>query len=168
MRLFSRATIRTTRGVTKLLGVLTVALLAFIWIHSMMPPEQSGEESWWVMVYIVQPVVSFITSGRATVTEHFVRKLAHFSEYAAYAFVMTLYIRCLRSDMRRGQGAPRRMLLRVPLWCWMTAFIDETIQIFSGRGPAIVDVWIDLSGACLGFLIVLLLAAISDKASERR
>ena len=37
--------------------------------------------------------------------------------------------------------------------CFFVAFIDETIQIFSGRGPQIRDVWVDLLGASIGLLI---------------
>lgn len=168
MKIFSRATVKAARPGTKVLAVLTVALLAFIWIHSMMPPEASGEESSWVTLYIVQPFVSLITGGRVTVTEHFVRKLAHFTEYMVYSLIMTCFIGRLRADMRRSQGAPHGMLVRVPFIAWLTAFIDETIQIFSGRGPAIKDVWIDLGGACLGFAIGLIIVALSDRAFRRR
>ena len=47
----------------------------------------------------------------------------------------------------------------------LTGFIDETIQIFSGRGSAIRDVWLDFSGAAAAILI---LAAIRVLFSRRQ
>ena len=43
--------------------------------------------------------------------------------------------------------------------CLLTAMVDETIQIFvPGRGSQVTDVWIDFAGACLGVLVVYVLA----------
>ena len=42
----------------------------------------------------------------------------------------------------------------VLLRCNFCAFLDETIQIFSGRGPDIKDVWLDTFGAAAGILLV--------------
>ena len=51
------------------------------------------------------------------------------------------------------------------------ALIDETIQIFSDRGSAVVDVWIDFSGAitgsAFGFLILILFSFISSKKKNK-
>lgn len=52
-----------------------------------------------------------------------------------------------------------RMLTSVR-FAFYIAFIDETIQIFSGRGPQIADVWLDVFGAFCG-------AAIASNASEK-
>ena len=38
--------------------------------------------------------------------------------------------------------------------CLIVAFLDETIQIFSGRGPMVSDIWIDLAGGVFGSLII--------------
>lgn len=43
-------------------------------------------------------------------------------------------------------------------YAFYIAFIDETIQIFSGRGPQITDVWLDVFGACCGTVIISLLS----------
>ena len=48
----------------------------------------------------------------------------------------------------------------------LVSFLDETIQIFSGRGPAVKDMWIDLSGAVLGLLLALLLRLLFRKRSR--
>ena len=50
-----------------------------------------------------------------------------------------------------------RMLTSVR-YAFYIAFIDETIQIFSGRGPQIADVWLDVFGACCGTVIISLLS----------
>ena len=54
------------------------------------------------------------------------------------------------SQLGRGKWAKRA--LTTLLVAFAVAFLDETIQIFTGRGPMIQDVWIDLSGAALGSL----------------
>lgn len=51
-----------------------------------------------------------------------------------------------------------RMLTAVR-FAFYIAFIDETIQIFSGRGPQIADVWLDVLGAFCGAAIASLLSA---------
>lgn len=47
--------------------------------------------------------------------------------------------------------------------------MDETIQIFSpGRGSSLIDVWIDFSGVCLGFLLSRLLRYLLDRKASRQ
>ena len=43
------------------------------------------------------------------------------------------------------------------LFCFVVAFLDESLQMLTGRGPAIIDVWIDCFGALCGLLLALLL-----------
>ena len=76
--------------------------------------------------------------------------MAHFSEHGALGFELTLYA-AFYKDLKI------RRIVNI-LYCGLTAaFIDETIQIFSGRGAAIADVWIDLAGFTTGFLITRLI-----------
>ncbi len=82
--------------------------------------------------------------GEKNTTEELVRKMAHATEYSWLA--MAVFVRmCLdKKKIRR---------YKVLHMCFFVAFIDETIQIFSGRGPQIRDVWVDLLGASIGLLI---------------
>ena len=39
----------------------------------------------------------------------------------------------------------------------LAALTDETIQIFTGRGPQVQDVWLDFAGGAAGLLVMLAL-----------
>ena len=78
--------------------------------------------------------------------QRLVRKLAHFCEFFVLGCILSLLLP-LRPAMR---------LLAAGLGL-LTGLIDETIQIFSGRGDQISDVWLDFSGAALGILLTSLL-----------
>lgn len=128
----------------KILLVLLILMLAFIWIHSCMPTASSREESRGVME-LIRPLLEFFV-GRGNVTLQLVRKLAHFCEFFVLGCILSLLLP-LRPAMR---------LLAAGLGL-LTGLIDETIQIFSGRGDQISDVWLDFSGAALGILLTTLL-----------
>jgi len=128
----------------KLLIVLLILILAFIWGQSVLSADISRSESGFVLT-ILRPLLAIIF-GEATVTHHFVRKLAHFSEF--FLLGATLFALL-----------PRRRW-RLPLsagLCLLAALLDETIQLFSGRGDQISDVWLDFSGAAAGILLCFLL-----------
>lgn len=80
-------------------------------------------------------------------TDHIVRKLAHFCEYALEGFLLTL---CLRVYTRH-------FFVHISwpiLGGLLTALTDETIQMFSdGRSSQLTDVWLDFSGGMAGILV---------------
>ena len=133
----------------KILFVLLIVSLAFIWLHSLMPQDVSSAESGFVYD-VLFPLLKAILPDE-WVTELFIRKAAHFSEYAVLGIEMLLYAAI------RGRIKDRN-LVNILFSGLTVAFIDETIQIFAGRGPMITDVWIDLagfvSGAGITYLIV--------------
>lgn len=133
--------------------ILSALMLLFIWGQSLLPQEESAGESGFVTEKIVNPVLRFF--GLPEASEGFVRKLAHVTEYAIFALFAAL------SQFGRGTWATRA--LTTLLVAFAVAFLDETIQIFTGRGPMIQDVWIDLSGAVLGSL-----AGLIGRESEER
>ena len=128
----------------KILIVLLILLLAFIWGHSCMPVETSREESSRVLD-LLRPLLEPIV-GPERVTLHLVRKLAHFAEYFCLG--------CVLSPLLPLPWKGRLLAGNLAL---LTALVDETIQIFSGRGPAISDVWLDFSGAAAGILLTSLI-----------
>ena len=138
----------------KILIVLLVLLLAFIWGHSCMPADASEEESGTVLE-LLRPLLAPIV-GPENVTLHLVRKLAHFTEFFCLGCVLALLLPF------RG----RSQLLAGGL-SLLTGFIDETIQIFSGRGPAISDVWLDFSGAAAAILLLALARRLLLRRSAR-
>ena len=104
----------------------------------MLNMEDSSTESGWVLA-MVGPVLKVIV-GPGNVTMHFVRKLAHFTEYFVLGVELELYLK-------------RKWLKAVGIG-FAVAFMDETIQMFSGRGPLISDVWLDFFGCITAVAVV--------------
>ena len=135
---------------------LLVALLAFIWGNSALPGQESGALSDWLGKFLSKFLPFLATESGL----HFLRKAAHFSEFAAlgmsffWLFGMTV------------KKAPLRYSL--PVVCGAAAAcIDETIQIFSpGRNCSIADVGIDCAGVITGCLVLLLLWKITQKRTK--
>ena len=126
------------RIITKrnVLIALTVAMLLFIWGQSLLPRELSAEESGWFTTHIINPLLGLFG---LSVKGALVRKLAHVTEYTILSILLTVLFR----------GNVKRVL---PLG-FAAAFLDESIQILSKRGAMIQDVWIDLLGVLIGYIL---------------
>ena len=134
------------KGSHRPLTVLIILTLALIWGHSLLGREASTEESGFVME-LLEPVLEMVV-GEGNVTEFLVRKLAHFTEF----FVLGLEV--LTFFAYRKPLFPQAFLLALTHG-FFAAFLDETIQIFSGRGPMIQDVWLDVCGFAVGASLML-------------
>ncbi len=134
------------KGSHRPLTVLIILTLALIWGHSLLGREASSEESGFVME-LLEPVLEMVV-GEGNVTEFLVRKLAHFTEF----FVLGLEL--MTFFAYRKPLFPQAFLLALTHG-FFAAFLDETIQIFSGRGPMIQDVWLDVSGFAVGASLML-------------
>lgn len=135
----------------KILGILTILMLIFIWGHSLVPMEQSATESEWFRTMIINPVLKFL--GLGEMSSHAVRKAAHMTEFAVLGLLLFMYWenRCLPS-----------------LSCGvLAAAIDETIQVFSSRGASLTDVLIDTAGVIIALLLCLVVTEISDRIKKR-
>lgn len=128
-----------------ILIVLIVLTLIFIWSNSLLGRESSSQKSGEVRATIQQLLNTIAIPVQ--LTDHLVRKMAHFVEYFLLGAEMALYSVCCRTLMRRDIG---NMLTGL----FGAAFLDETLQIFSGRGPAIADVWLDAAGGVTAMLLV--------------
>lgn len=120
--------------------VVTGLVLAFIFVQSMLPQMVSANESGWVTEKILKPV--FRLFGMKPPTHHFVRKLAHVTEFAALSALLVL---CFLGEAFKSVCV-----------AFAAAFSDESIQLLSGRGASITDVWIDLIGIAIGTLFGML------------
>lgn len=144
---------KTKKG--KILKILIIMTIALIWGQSFLPPDMSSDESGFVLEKIVKPILSFITGREAEISEHLVRKMAHFTEFMVLGILTALEMENCANKidskcvMRNAQCV---------LFCFFIAFIDESIQMFTGRGPAIADVWIDTFGAVAGAFIVMIIS----------
>ena len=143
-----------------ILSIIILATLAFIWIHSCMDREDSSMESGFVYDLLCPFFELFM--GKGNVTEHFIRKLAHFTEFFGLGLELMLFMR-----LEFLQVKP---VLSVNAWVFGTfcALIDETIQLFSGRGPAVQDVWLDSAGCLTGVLIMLAGIMLVDKKNKKK
>ena len=131
--------------------VFTAALIAcimFIFRNSLENGAQSSARSQAVM-QLVNGALAKVHLG--PLSEHLIRKLAHFSEFALEGFLLML---CMRVYSRR----PLRHITVPMLAGVLTALTDETIQLFSeGRSSQVTDVWLDSAGVLAGILAALLL-----------
>ena len=150
---------KTQNKLLPVLYIITALTLCFIWGQSCMSSKDSGNESQFVTEEIVQPIEEKIT-GKRTITDAVVRKWAHGIEYSVLGAELALML----ARKPRWKTLPRIFSYGVA-----AAFVDETIQIFSKRGPQIKDMWIDALGLTLGMLAgCALRALVRRKASARK
>lgn len=122
--------------------VLIVLTVAFILSRSARGKTASNDESQFVTDLIRRIL------HNDSISHAFVRKLAHFTEFLILGAELSLLLWLERL---------RTVQWYVNIWfaCELTALCDETVQIFSGRGPMVRDVWLDTAGATCGILLVL-------------
>jgi len=130
--------------------ILIIIMLIFIWGHSAIPIRESAQESEWLRLKIINPILNFI--GLDGMSSNAVRKAAHITEYTILSILLAAY-------WDKHHAA-------VILAGFITAFIDESIQILSGRGAMVLDVWIDMIGVAAGFLLCRLIQALSKKKKK--
>lgn len=134
------------RRASRILTVCAGAWLLVIWGHSCLPAAQSGTESGALLV-VVQDLLP-------RMTDHVLRKCAHFAEYAVLG---ALTAAALRTSAHFSWP---RALLPGPF----AALCDETIQLFvPGRSGQIADVWLDTAGYLTGALLTLLIFRLCRK-----
>lgn len=134
-----------------ILSVLIAATLAFIWGNSAVGQTESAAESG--KVYDTFARVFNAVFGEGVITHSIFRKMAHFSEYALLG--VEIY-----SLLSLTQKIKPLAFLSCFQFGTYAAVIDESIQIFSKRGPQISDVLIDFCGYVFGasvFLVVFLI-----------
>lgn len=147
--------------------LLFAALLTLVWIfgNSLRNGEQSSAQSN-RFLKLIRPFAEralelFGIKPSEQNLSHYVRKAAHFSEYALFGFLLTCSLRLLWYPDRK------KVLFVFPI-CLLCAAADETIQSFTpGRAASAADVLLDFCGAVFGIgcacLLLLLLSAILKK-----
>lgn len=136
----------------RVLAVLIALMLLFIWLNSLAGSKQSNALSGWVEK-LLKPFVDPNGKIPVKVFDYEVRKAAHVTEYAILGMLLVWFF----APMKLQDVC---LLLFTVL---MTAVIDETIQIFTGRTSQVQDIWIDFFGAGTGMLIVYLVKKIAQK-----
>ncbi len=144
--------------VSSLLRVILAAALlgtvCFIFSNSMQTASVSSDASGLVLGLLQRVLRRMGYPGLAVrLTDHMVRKAAHFCEYALEGFLLQLGVRLFSRKLR--------FLSWPALLGLLTALADETIQLFfDGRGSQVTDVWIDFAGVLTGMTAALILSGL--------
>lgn len=142
---------QTSPWVWVLRFIFTLALVcsvAFIFQNSLQIAEASSARSQQAM----QTLNGLLGAlGTGPLSEHLVRKLAHFAEFALLGFWFMLCLRVYTRRFVRHTGWPLFFGLLV-------ADLDELIQLYvPGRSSSVQDVFLDFLGVLAGLLVALLL-----------
>lgn len=129
-----------------LLVVLIIVNLLFIWGNSVLSQQQSHAISMSLKNFLTH-LLPFDFSSVNFNSEHYLRKAAHVFEYLVLGVLLTL---CF------GKFRLKNCLMIIAAGV-IVASLDETIQIFTERGPAVKDVMIDICGFMIGFIAVMAL-----------
>ena len=132
--------------------ILILLTVCFIFSRSLLDISNSQEESERV-VEIVEPILEPIF-GEGNVTDHLVRKLAHFAEFGLLGIELAVFILLMRK-LRAQSWISIQSFLNALFFALSIALCDETIQIFSERGSQVQDVWLDFFGAMCGMIVII-------------
>ena len=130
---------KTHKRIRILLLLLIGATLTFIWSRSMKSRSASAAESA-AVGQLLTPFLEFFV-GKGKVTDHLVRKLAHFCEYGLLGVEVSAWL----AFREKKQGS----VWSLPFG-FLVGAIDETIQYFFGRGNQFSDVVLDFGGYLCG------------------
>lgn len=134
-------------------SLLTVAVTVIIFMFSSATGEESEEVSRNLLSVIIEFIGNFISHNT-------LRKLAHFSEFAALGF-------CFAGTIHFGLGKLKLYYPLIPSVLY--AISDEIHQFFvPERACRIFDVIVDSSGSLTGILIFMLLILLIRKHTEKR
>lgn len=164
----------------KIIIVLTILTVLFIFIQSMIPKEESKKESdavGEVVEQVIETVAPDNESFKDAVKKD-IRKIAHFFEFGVLGSEVALYLFLSyrkRNTILDNIDIPWRLnyLLKSIAVCLASGLLvsiaDETIQIFSERGPSVTDVWIDMFGfSSLYFLLITILLSVYSITRNKR
>jgi VanZ family protein len=133
------------------LSVIAVAvnafLVAFIFARSLQPADISQQESETALDFL-----SYIFPFE--LSDHIVRKLAHFVEFAFLGMVTTVTVFSFARKPLKGTFVTLFL-------CLATAVTDEMLQLnVSGRSSQVSDVILDFSGSFTGIVFATLIITI--------
>ena len=141
-------------------AILALLLVCFIFSNSLRPRGESDDQSRAVM-QLIKPILDPHDRISDAVFHHYLRKTAHFTEFAALGFLLVGFVDCFTWKSKKKQWHLLPLLLSL-----LVAVTDETIQIFSPlRGPGVSDVLLDFCGAAFGAACMAALLLILRKKS---
>lgn len=143
------------KKIPKLLLVLIILTLCFIWGNSLLSANLSGTVSGWVKDFI-NTIIGEL-GGTSMSGDGVLRKIAHASEFALLGIELTFLL----------LGRFKKHISLLFLCGLSVALLDETIQLFvNGRAGSVKDIWIDFAGYCVGATMFLLLKRVTRHKKE--
>lgn len=139
--------------------VLFLLIVAWAVLVFYLSGQTGGESSG-----VSRKIAEFFTKDEKLleVVERYVRKFAHFSEYAFGGFLFILLFNTYEWTDRR------KLITSIGLGAWY-ATTDEVHQLMvEGRNGSIVDVYIDTLGVATGVCITLLIIKLITKALSKK
>lgn len=141
--------------------LITAGLIAFAFIHSSMNADESGAESAVTMVFL-QNILDAL-GIKIELTDHIVRKLAHFTEYSAIGIML------MNTAYAFNKSRPYIYYPHILFAGLFTAVIDEAIQLnVPGRAGMITDALLDFSGVVTGTVVMLIILTIYKAVRRKR
>ena len=132
-----------------LLALLVILCAAFIFSNSFKDSAASHADSDGIVKFVKQ-IAEKILPNNEIDWNYTVRKGAHLFEFFLLGIGAAFFAFCV--------GKHRyKILTGWFLFVLLVASCDEFIQRFTGRSSRISDVLIDLSGACIGFVTVMVI-----------
>ncbi len=119
--------------------------LLFIFGQSLLPAKTSGAESGRIVAFLNNIIDYF--GFDFSFTGYFIRKFAHFFEFAILGFVVYF-------TLNQYIVSRLKCILFTPLVYITVAVSDECLQLISaGRACSVFDMLLDIFGATVGFAI---------------
>lgn len=141
--------------------LITSSLIAFAFIHSSMPSDVSGAESKATMG-LFQNILNCLGIN-IELTDHIVRKLAHFTEYSAIGIML------MNTAYSFDKAKPYKFFPHILFAGLFTSVIDETIQLnVPGRAGMITNVLLDFSGVIIGIIMMFAILTIYKAIHKKR
>lgn len=141
--------------------LILAAYVMFIFSNSLTPAVQSSAESGFVL-RLVHQAINSVGLTAAWLTEHIIRKCAHFGEYTILGILLFQSMKQLSCNEALRRQIHTLLVFFIP-------FVDETFQLFTeGRSGQISDVWLDMSGALAGTIIYICIYFLVSGKTEKR
>ncbi len=143
--------------------VLTILSACFFILNSLANADMSSSESGRIVEFLVRHFFKGASPQDVVTLTIIVRKLAHFTEFAAFFS----FFNCLMYSLTRYKN---KALIFVSLFMGVFApLIDETVQYLSpGRTSMVYDIWIDFAGCVFGMIISTLIYRFASSRYSRK
>ena len=149
--------------------VCYICTLLFTFYQSSLPKEESKAESDAVLEWLEPIIPSDTPVGEYVHTN--IRQIAHFTEFFFQGLFVSVYLVIFVPSVSLEIKAKLKYILFTYILSPIVPLLDETIQIFTHRGPEISDVWVDtfgfVSALSLVYILYFVACLVTDKMKSR-